>query len=48
MGRVSESEKIGTAGDPVVKYLPAKAGDAGLIPAPGRFHMQVSPCSRAC
>ena len=24
----------------VVENLPANAGDMGLIPAPGRFHMQ--------
>ena len=24
---------------PVVKNLPATAGDMGLIPGPGRFHM---------
>ena len=24
---------------PVVKNLPANAGDTGLIPGPGRFHM---------
>ena len=24
---------------PVVKNLPADAGDIGLIPGPGRFHM---------
>ena len=28
-------------GDPVVKNSPAKAGDMGSIPGPGRFHM---PC----
>ena len=26
-------------GGPVVKNLPASAGDMGLIPGPGRFHM---------
>ena len=26
-------------GDPVVKNPTAKAGDTGLIPDPGRFHM---------
>ena len=26
-------------GGPVVKNLPANAGDMGLIPSPGRFHM---------
>ena len=27
------------AGGPVVKNLLANAGDTGLIPGPGRFHM---------
>ena len=26
-------------GDPLVKNLPANAGDTGSIPGPGRFHM---------
>ena len=26
-------------GGPVVKNLPANAGDVGLIPSPGRLHM---------
>ena len=26
-------------GGPVVKYPPANAGDTGLVPGPGRFHM---------
>ena len=26
-------------GGPVVKSLPCNAGDTGLIPGPGRFHM---------
>ena len=26
-------------GGPVVKNPPANAGDTGLIPCPGRFHM---------
>ena len=26
-------------GDPVVKNPPANAGNMGLIPGPGRFHM---------
>ena len=30
------------AGGPVVKNLPANAGDTGLIPGLGRFHMQSS------
>ena len=30
----------------VVKTPPANAGDTGLIPGPGRFHMgQLSPCA---
>ena len=29
----------GFPGGPVVKNLPAGAGDLGLIPGPGRFHM---------
>ena len=29
-------------GGPVVKNPPANAGDTGLIPGPGRFHMPVS------
>ena len=43
---------------PVFKNLPANAGDTGLIPGQGRFHMAwgkwapvlqlLSPCSRAC
>ena len=37
-------------GGPVVKNLPANAGDIGLIPDPGRFPYateQLSPCDRA-
>ena len=37
-------------GDPVVKNLPANAGDIGVIPGPGRFHNaseQLSPCTTA-
>ena len=30
-------------GGPVVKNSAANAGDMGLIPGPGRFHMQLSP-----
>ena len=26
-------------GNPLVKNLPANAGDTGSLPAPGRFHM---------
>ena len=29
----------GFPGGPVVKNLPANAGDIGLMPDPGRFHM---------
>ena len=29
-------------GGPVVRNLPAKAGDTGSIPGPGRFHMPQS------
>ena len=29
----------GFPGDPVVKNLPASAGDMDLIPGPGRFHI---------
>ena len=32
----------GFLGGSVVKNLPANAGDTGLIPGPGRFHMQQS------
>ena len=37
----------GFPGGSVVKNLPAKAGDAGLIPDPGRSHrlQQLSPCT---
>ena len=34
---------------PVVKNLPASAGDMGSVPGLGRFHVlwgQLSPCSR--
>ena len=46
----------GFPGGPVVKNLPASAGDTGLIPGPGRSHMHgaskpctttIKPCSRA-
>ena len=30
-------------GGPVVKNPPANAGDMGLIPGPGRLHVQLSP-----
>ena len=38
------------SGDIVVKNLPAKAEDAGLIPASGRFHGEGSgnPLHRSC
>ena len=48
----------GVPGDPVVKNLPANAGDTGSIPALGRFLVlrgnyahgpqRLSQCSRAC
>ena len=31
----------------MVKNLPANAGDMGLIPGQGRFHMLWSPCATA-
>ena len=31
----------------MVKNLPANAGDTGLIPGPGRFHVLGSPSARA-
>ena len=34
-------------GDPVVKNLPANAGDTGSIPGPGWSHMLQSPCATA-
>ena len=34
------------SGDPVVKNLPASAGDTGLIPVSGRFHVPWS--DKAC
>ena len=37
-------------GGPLDKNPPAKAGDVGLIPGPGRYHMpvgQLSPCTTA-
>ena len=36
---------MGFLGGPVVKTLPANAGDTGSIPGPGRFHTagQLSP-----
>ena len=33
------SSKQDFPGGPLVKNLPANAGDMGLIPVPGRFHM---------
>ena len=38
---------MGFPGSSVVKKLPAKAGDAGLIPDLRRSHMLSSLCSRA-
>ena len=35
----SECHAGGFPGGPVVKNLPANAGDMGLTPGPGRFHM---------
>ena len=34
-----EKAKKGYPGSTVEKNLPANAGDTGLIPGPGRFHM---------
>ena len=36
------AEAQGSPGHLAVENLPANAGDMGLIPAPGRFHMQRS------
>ena len=33
------TKKLKTTGGPVAKNLPANAGDIGLIPDPGKFHM---------
>ena len=33
------TKKLKITGGPVAKNLPANAGDIGLIPGPGRFHM---------
>ena len=38
---------LGFSGSPVVKNPPANAGDAGLIPGPGRSHMPQSNQARA-
>ena len=35
----AQTQKEGFLGSPVVKNLTTNAGDAGLIPGPGRFHM---------
>ena len=37
--------KLDFPGDAVDKNLPVNAGYTGLIPSPGRFHMQLSPCA---
>ena len=36
---VVKHKKLGFPGGTVVKKPPANAGDAGLIPGPGRFHL---------
>jgi len=36
---ISKSTKEGFPGGSVIKNLPADAGDPGLIPGLGRFHM---------
>ena len=33
------TKKLKITGGPVAKNLPANAGDIGLIPDPGKFHM---------
>ena len=38
-GNLLEMQILDFPGDPVVKNLPANAGNMGSIPAPGRFHM---------
>lgn len=35
---VYKKATLGTSGGPVVKSMPASAGDMGLVPGPGRFH----------
>ena len=42
---VRVSENKGFPGGSLVKNLPVNAGDKGLIPDWGRFHMQRSPCA---
>ena len=40
----SSENYTGLRGGPVVKNLPASAGDTSLIPGPGRFHFLVLSC----
>ena len=37
--KITEKGKVELPGGPVVKNTPANAGDLGLIPGLGRFHM---------
>ena len=39
---IYKTETRGFLGDAVVKNPPANAGDTGLSPGPGRFHMSWS------
>ena len=39
LGRSKHKTVQDFLGSPVVKNLPANAGDTGLIPGPGRSHM---------
>ena len=41
-GHHSKETKENVPGSPVVKNLPASAGDVGLIPGPGGFHVPQS------
>ena len=43
---VVKHKKLGFPGGTVVKKPPANAGDAGLIPGPGRFHLPRSNWDR--
>ena len=36
---MQKDEKVNFPGGPVVKNLPCNAGDTGLIPGPGGFHI---------
>ena len=36
---MQKDEKVNFPGGPVVKNLPCNAGDTGLIPGPGVFHI---------